>query len=374
MQRNAWIWIGCCIAAAGCGDDAATDAGAEAEADGSIEVEPPDGSPPDALDADAVEDAVEDAGPDAVEDADPDVAPPPDALDDTDGESGCLPDPEDGGTEPDAEDVFDAEPDVAEDVFDAEPDVAEDVFDAEPDVAEDVFDAEPDVADVPDVEDVEDATDAGDDGAAWPPCPPDMVEVGSFCLDRYEASRPDATATDAGVDSSRATSRAGVIPWSVNPMTTEALATFSAACAAAGKRMCRPDEWFEACTGPSRSPYAFGSTWDREICNCVDTFCDDYCVEHGIPSASCAVGENCGYTYYCFHVVATGSMAACTSPYGAFDVNGNLWEAVPSTADGRGFEIRGGAFNCAWPSERLRCTFNAAWNDLFAGFRCCKDR
>lgn len=106
----------------------------------------------------------------------------------------------------------------------------------------------------------------------------------------------------------------------------------------------------------------------------MDTFCDDYCAEHGIPIASCETGANCGYTYYCFHVLPTGSMPGCTSAHGAFDLNGNVWETVPSTIDPRGFEIRGGAFNCAWPEERLDCTCNAGWTSLNAGFRCCKDR
>jgi len=222
-------------------------------------------------------------------------------------------------------------------------------------------------------------------------CPDDMVVVTTeadadagvpvtFCVDRYEASRRDATASSQGSDSSIALSRGGVIPWTVNPMSADALDAFEAACGAAGKRLCTPDEWFVSCTGPDLTRYAFGDTFDKEICNCVDTFCDDYCAEHGIPEAECNLYTNCGYscgtpaeTEECFHSAPTGSFAGCTNGFGTFDISGNLWEVVPSETDPRGYEVRGGAFNCASASARLQCTYNADWNSLYAGFRCCRD-
>lgn len=204
-------------------------------------------------------------------------------------------------------------------------------------------------------------------------CPPDMVPVGTeFCIDRYEASRPDATSVSAGTDNSIAASRPGVLPWMVNPMTAAHLETFRAACEAAGKHLCTKEQWVAACTGPPPgTAYVFGNTFNRETCNCVDTFCDDYCADHGIAPAQCNTGANCGYTYNCFHVVPTGTFPQCTNEYGTFDITGNVWEVVPSSSDSRGYEVRGGAFNCASASARLRCAFNAGWNELYAGFRCC---
>lgn len=206
------------------------------------------------------------------------------------------------------------------------------------------------------------------------PCPSDMAQISSTtCMDKYEASRPDATATSQGSDSSMAMSRPGVLPWMVNPMNSTHLSEFQSACIAAGKRICTKEEFFSACTGSSGFTYVFGNTFDREKCNCVDTFCDDYCASNAIPPGSCNTSENCGYVYNCFHVVPTGSFPECVNEYGIYDINGNVWEIVPSSSDPRGYEVRGGAFNCASPSVRLQCTFNAGWNDLFAGFRCCKD-
>ena len=95
--------------------------------------------------------------------------------------------------------------------------------------------------------------------------------------------------------------------------------------------------------------------------------------ENGIPPGECSTSLNCGYTYDCFHVDPTGLFPTCTNKYGHFDINGNVWEVVPSADDDRGFEIRGGAFNCASPDQRVTCGFNAGWEALYAGFRCCKD-
>lgn len=204
-----------------------------------------------------------------------------------------------------------------------------------------------------------------------PVCPTDMVAVGSaYCVDRYEASRPDATAASQGTDTTRAHSRAGVLPWMVNPMTSTHLAVFEAACRAAGKHLCTKDEWFAACTGPRLTTFVYGNKFDREACNCVDTYCDDHCAEQSLTS--CTTAENCGYSYYCFHEVVTGSFPACTNDYGTLDINGNVWEVVPSSSDSRGYELRGGAFNCASPSSRVNCSFNAGWTELYAGFRCCR--
>ncbi|MBP7124948.1 hypothetical protein KBD49_01100, partial [Myxococcota bacterium] len=70
--------------------------------------------------------------------------------------------------------------------------------------------------------------------------------------------------------------------------------------------------------------------------------------------------------------VQDGTCPECRNPYGLNAVNGNVWEVVPVEGS-RGYEVRGGAFNCGSPSVRFRCDFNATWDGLFAGFRCCRD-
>ncbi|RMH43301.1 MAG: hypothetical protein D6689_05470 [Deltaproteobacteria bacterium] len=65
---------------------------------------------------------------------------------------------------------------------------------------------------------------------------------------RYEASRPDATATDPGASTARPCSKPGALPWT-NVTYPEA----AAACAAIGARLCTEAEWQAACEAP-RSP------------------------------------------------------------------------------------------------------------------------
>ena len=197
-----------------------------------------------------------------------------------------------------------------------------------------------------------------------------MVLVESVCMDRYEASRPDATAISPGSDGSRATSRAGVLPWHVSPMNVAVRDTFAQACADAGKRLCTADEFLDACEGPNGNTYFFGNAWDVEKCNCVDTFCDDWCAAQGI--SPCSTGANCGYTYGCFRLVPTGTFPECTNEYGLFDINGNVWEIV-TFDEAPGYQARGGAYNCAGAADRLRCRFDQDWDSKIVGFRCCKD-
>ncbi|MBN1772516.1 MAG: SUMF1/EgtB/PvdO family nonheme iron enzyme [Deltaproteobacteria bacterium] len=268
--------------------------------------------------------------------------------------------------------VLEGDPDAVDRVPEAAVEADGDGDGREADARPDTTDVPVEIADVP--ADVDAADDAPEADVPLDPCPEEMVAAGPVCIDRYEASRPDATESSPGVDESRATSRVGVIPWFRNPFDAAGFAAFEAACVAAGKHLCRPEEWQAACQGPAGLPFVYGDTFDRETCNCVDTFCDDYCVERGIPAAECDTAADCGYRYYCFRVVPTGVFSDCTNAYGTYDMNGNVWEIVPSTTDPRGFEVRGGAFNCAAASMRVNCTFNAGWLSLNAGFRCCKDR
>jgi hypothetical protein len=316
-------------------------------------------------DADADSDTDIDTDIDADIDADADAD--ADEVDaDSDADNPCLPDPDadaDSDTDIDADSDTDTDTDADADV-DADVDVDVDVdVDANTDGDADA-DADPDI----------DADGEADGDVELEPCPDDMVASGRVCIDIWEASRTDATAADQGVAVDLAWSRPGVIPWNVNPMSAAELAQFEAACEAADKRLCTAEEWFSACAGPAGSVYVFGDVFDREVCNCVDTFCDDHCAAAGIPAGDCSLGENCGYVYDCFHLEPTGEHPGCTSSLGTFDINGNVWEVVPSTTDARGYEVRGGAYNCANPAARLQCTFNAGWNALYAGFRCCRDR
>jgi hypothetical protein len=206
------------------------------------------------------------------------------------------------------------------------------------------------------------------------PCPPDMVPVaGAFCLDRYEASRPDASATGVGADGSKATSRAGVLPWF--PV-DRALAL--AACTAAGKRLCTAVEVQGACQGTAGTTYTYGDAYDADVCNGIDAFCD--CTHPNCAAlAECPYphcrsyspegiyGSGCGSA---FHVVPTGAFPACVSADGAFDLNGNVWELVDVGTTASWY--KGGAYNCSDSELLHRC--DGMYQEISAkGFRCCRD-
>jgi hypothetical protein len=174
-----------------------------------------------------------------------------------------------------------------------------------------------------------------------PGCPPLMAAMGGFCIDIYEASRGDATATSAGSDRSRACVVAGVLPWLVGDNAEAALA-----CEAAGKRLCSPTEWQLACKGPDETAYAYGATYSPTACNGIDAF------------------SGSG-----FHLAPTGSFPGCTNAWGVFDMNGNVWEQV---AGGTNMTVRGGAYNCSDSVTYHRCDYiPSTWTPSALGFRCC---
>jgi hypothetical protein len=208
---------------------------------------------------------------------------------------------------------------------------------------------------------------AGDGGVIT--CPADMVVVeNQFCMDIYEASRPDATDTFDGTDTSYATSRFNVRPWMDPTMT---LSDAQTACQNAGKRLCTVSEWVTTCQGPQVTVYSYGDTYDATTCNGIDAFCD-------CGSAACQAITPCPFPHcfsQCgapFHVVPTGTFTNCVSGYGTYDMNGNLWEIADSTD--MQTHVMGGAANC-FNSELLHvCNGSFVISGgfpPFRGFRCC---
>jgi hypothetical protein len=130
-----------------------------------------------------------------------------------------------------------------------------------------------------------------------------MAAIACFCIDRYEASRPTATASWAGwpgygvPDDGNPRSTPGVLSWQ---MVTWGGAR--AACERAGKRLCLASEWKTACQGASHWSYPYGETYDPAICNGWED-----AIENNAP---------------------TGAFTGCVTPSGVFDLSGNVWEWV----------------------------------------------
>jgi len=183
----------------------------------------------------------------------------------------------------------------------------------------------------------------------------DMVAIAGgngALVDRYEASRPDASSQVPGLLEAVACSKPMVLPW-----TGGGYAEAEAACAArgAGYRLCSLAELTLACRGGGDTDYPYGDVYEPTTCNGVD---------EGMPGAQ-----------------ATGALASCVSaPEAVFDLSGNVAEWTTSQTNvaaspNRIFALSGGSYLS--PEDGLACTIDLTPRALETtllpniGFRCC---
>jgi formylglycine-generating enzyme required for sulfatase activity len=145
-------------------------------------------------------------------------------------------------------------------------------------------------------------------------------------------------------------------------------------CEVQGKRLCGDDEWTLACEGPERLPYPYGWTRDRTACNIDHRWIrpDDEILGSDTASPAQIQGEVDRLSKR----IASGSMPRCRSPYGVFDMTGNVDEWVVNVtlaAKPYASAFKGGH----WVSgARNRCRPVTATHDektvyYAEGFRCC---
>ena len=209
-------------------------------------------------------------------------------------------------------------------------------------------------------------------------CPEGMALVaGRVCVDRWEAALEAE-----GIDG-------GVTPWSPyeNPGTRRVRAVSRAdqvpqgyiagdqaarACATAGKRLCTLDEWLSACRGPTGLVYPYGSAYVRRRCNEGRT--PHPVVQFFGTSTGVFTFSNMnhpGINQQADTVARTGAFADCISPWGAFDMVGNLHEWI----DDPGGTFKGGFYVDAEINGR-GCLYTTTahaftYRDYSTGFRCC---
>jgi hypothetical protein len=181
----------------------------------------------------------------------------------------------------------------------------------------------------------------------------------SYYVYTFEASRPDGSATNQGIATARACSRAGSMPW-----TYASFAAATAACAASGKRLCTADEWLWACQSETPTVYPYGANYAANTCNGAD---HDIMAGDPIDNGP----------------VVSGSMAMCISAPGVYDMSGNVKEWVNDQRGTSGapknepiYVVRGGSYE----SPRLGLTCQTELSQAAAstvlpglGFRCCSD-
>ncbi len=210
------------------------------------------------------------------------------------------------------------------------------------------------------------------------PCPDDMAQVNTSCVDKWEASLVELTADgerpfspyqspDASV-SVRAVSQPGVVPQGYISRDAAELA-----CQASEKRLCVEDEWLTACQGDPPRAFPYGDARQKGACN--DSGISPLHVYYAEAPETYRGGPmNDPRLNQTPNTVAkTGEYARCTNAFGVFDMVGNLHEWVMSPRP----TFRGGYYQdthingdgCAYHTT----AHAAGYHDYSTGFRCCTD-
>ncbi len=210
-----------------------------------------------------------------------------------------------------------------------------------------------------DVAEVCDGKDNDCDGVLDNGAPDNWVKVNnSLWIYKYEASRPNASATSGGTQSHRSCSNAGVLPWTnIKQPAAELI------CQGIGAELCTENQWLDACDSQTDAcGWSYGSncsTYAANTCNGNDY---DF-----VPGGSDQDG-----------LLATGTLTSCYANHGggerAFDMSGNLKEWTRERSGGVN-PLRGGSFNNT--AVGISCGFNfVVADDTFqfdnVGFRCCR--
>ncbi|MBI4957456.1 MAG: SUMF1/EgtB/PvdO family nonheme iron enzyme [Myxococcales bacterium] len=154
------------------------------------------------------------------------------------------------------------------------------------------------------------------------------------------------------------------------PAVLESFESADKQCRKVGKRMCSEQEWELACEGPRHQPLAYGWSVNVKLCNSGKEWRPvDFAAFDGARDR--ARRE----TRKLWQGAKSGSYATCVSPFGVYDLTGNVEEWV-ATRPGRKFPgaLMGGFWAKPWTGCRGT---NDAHQPGFAfyetGFRCCKD-
>lgn len=160
------------------------------------------------------------------------------------------------------------------------------------------------------------STEPDSSGTSWGPS--------GFCMDLYEF--PNENAGEPVVDKT----------WNE----AEAL------CGKQGKRLCTEGEWELACSGWKEFPFPYGAEYDRGTCNTQSQT-----------------------------IQLSGGNPGCRSPFGVFDLSGNVYEWTSSNWSSKYEEkvVRGGNWNSGAENSGCKARFgqSSATPSKAIGFRCC---
>lgn len=168
-----------------------------------------------------------------------------------------------------------------------------------------------------------------------------------FCIDRYEFPNKR----------------------NARPEIMKSFGEAEAACSAKGKRLCGSSEWTLACEGRERLPYPYGKVRSSKACN----------IDKPHPDVNTKAWANAktrdAEVARLWQGEASGARAACVSPFGVFDMTGNVDEWVVNES---GKPFKSGLKGGYWGPVRDRCRpMTTAHGETFryyqTGFRCCAD-
>lgn len=170
-------------------------------------------------------------------------------------------------------------------------------------------------------------------------CVGEKVEM-RFCIDRHEYTRPGETL----------------------PMNHASFNIASATCKELGKRVCTESEWNFACEGEEMRPYPYGFS-RRPVCN--QDVEDLYEKNQRTQVLRDLRGP-------------AGTRPECVSPFGVYDMVGNLDEPVLREAARDNPPFRNALKGGWWMPARNRCRpATTAHDDHYTGIqvgvRCCSD-
>lgn len=251
--------------------------------------------------------------------------------------------------------------------------------------------------------------------AASSACPPDMVQVDRYCIDRYEMAARDVVSkqllspyyppeptwlekihklwenlrSTVGDESVRqmplpaisdlqrsghykpqAVSAPGLVP--------QGYLSYHAAkrlCEAAAKRLCTEDEWDKACRGEKQTQFPYGARYQANQCN-VGSYLHPAAILHGLSSSG-HLDPRLNLLMIAGDAPVlreTGATPSCASRWGAdavYDMVGNLdeWVQTDTGVFRGGFYARRSKSGCDAEVTNHPNTYF----DYSTGARCCRD-
>jgi formylglycine-generating enzyme required for sulfatase activity len=208
-----------------------------------------------------------------------------------------------------------------------------------------------------------------------PPCPPGMVLVDAFCVDRYEApNQPGAL-----------------------PLVMFTFDEADAWCAQRDKRLCWDDEWTRSCAGAAGTKYPYGDTHEPGVCNDDEVWklydqdqLDGWPLGVSTPEvdsleellaaarAVSAFGKVAAdHVEDLYQAEPAGHNAGCAGPDAVFDTQGNVEEWTRRRDGGDGPQFEGNLKGRYWAEARTCQGGVTSHGDGFRfyeiGFRCCRD-